>query len=80
MINEHLKAGRQYKIKEKKISKMDTVGNRTCHRVIRLEQECDLKTQLLGHTDLYSRRDFILMCICNTVKTVFAIFQEDKTF
>ena len=31
---------------------MDTFETRTCDRAIRLEQECDLKTQPLSHTDL----------------------------
>ena len=40
----------QFKIKEK-ISTLDTFETRTCDRAIRLEQEYDLKTQPLGHTD-----------------------------
>ena len=40
----------EFLIEEKKISRLDTAGTRICDKVIRLEQECDLKTQPLGHT------------------------------
>ena len=37
----------QFKIKEIKISTLDTFETRTCDRAIKLEQEYDLKTQPL---------------------------------